>query len=51
MLLNCGAEENCWESFGQQGNQPLNPKGKQPWIFITRTDAETPMLWPPDVKS
>ena len=23
----------------------------QPWIFIGRTDAEAPILWPPDVKS
>ena len=31
----------------------VNPKGNQPWIFIGRTDveAETPMLWPPDMKS
>ena len=33
----------------------INPKGNQPWIFIGRTDAETeaeaPILWPPDVKS
>ena len=28
-----------------------NPKGNQPWIFIGRTDAEAPRLWPPDVKS
>ena len=28
----------------------LNPKGNQPWIFTGRTDAEAPMLWPPDVK-
>ena len=26
-------------------------KGKQPWIFIGRTEAEAPILWPPDVKS
>ena len=28
-----------------------NPKGKQSWIFIERTDAvaETPTHWPPDV--
>ena len=28
-------------------------KGNQYWIFIRRTDseAEAPMLWPPDVKS
>ena len=31
----------------------INPKGSQPWIFIGRTDveAETPILWPPDVKN
>ena len=33
--------------------QPVQPKGDQSWIFIGRTDveAETPILWPPDVKS
>ena len=33
--------------------KPVNPKGNQPWIFIERTDVEveTPILWPPDVKS
>ena len=32
--------------------QPVNSKGNQSWIFIGRTDAEaeTPILWPPDVK-
>ena len=32
--------------------KPVNPKGNQPWIFTWRTDAkaETPILWPPDVK-
>ena len=29
----------------------VNPKGNQPWIFITRTDAEAPILWPLDEKS
>ena len=29
----------------------VNPKGNQPWIFIGRTDAEAPILWPPDTKS
>ena len=29
----------------------VNPKGKQSWIFIGRTGAETPMLWPSDVKN
>ena len=33
--------------------QSVNPKGDQSWIFIGRTyaEAETPILWPPDVKS
>ena len=33
--------------------KPVNPKGNQPWIFIRRTDteAEAPILWPPDAKS
>ena len=32
--------------------QPVHPKGNQSWIFIGRTDAEaeTPVLWPLDVK-
>ena len=29
----------------------VNPKGDQPWIFIGRTEAESSILWPPDVKS
>ena len=31
--------------------KPVNPKGNQSWIFIGRTDAEAPILWPPDVKN
>ena len=33
--------------------QPVHPKGNQSWLFIGRTDAEaeTPILWPHDVKS
>ena len=33
--------------------QPIYPKGDQSLMFIGRTDAEaeTPILWPPDVKS
>ena len=33
--------------------QLVNPKGNQSWIFFWRTDAEaeTPILWSPDVKS
>ena len=31
--------------------KPVNPKENQPWIFCGRTDAEAPIIWPPDVKS
>ena len=33
--------------------QPVHPKGDQSWVFIGRTDAgaETPILWPSDVKN
>ena len=33
--------------------QPVHPRGYQSWVFIGRTDveAETPILWLPDVKS
>ena len=53
MLLNCGVGEDSWESFVQQGDQTINPKGNQSWVYIGRThaEAEAPILWPPDVKS
>ena len=52
MLLNCSVGENSWESLGLQGNQTSQSKGNT-LIFIKRTDveAETPILWPTDVKS
>ena len=33
--------------------KPVTPKGNECRIFIGRTDAEaeTPLLWPPDVRS
>ena len=33
--------------------QPVHSKGDQSWVFIGMTDAEaeTPVLWPPDVKN
>ena len=33
--------------------QPVHFKGDQPWVFFGRDDAkaETPVLWPPHVKS
>ena len=38
-------------SFGQQGDQKVNPKGNQHWIFTGRTDAEAPRHWPPEANS
>ena len=48
----CRVGEDFWESLGLQGDQ-TNHKGNQSWIFIERTDAEaeTPVLWPPDLKN
>ena len=44
------AGKDSWESLGQQGDLP---KGKQPWIFISRTDVEAdiPIIWSHDAKS
>ena len=30
--------------------QPVHPKGNRSWVFIGRTDAEAPQLWPYDAK-
>ena len=47
MLLNCGIEEDSWESLAFKEIQPVHPKD-QSWVFIGRTyvEDETPMLWP-----
>ena len=44
-------EKTLESSLDNREIKPVNPKGNQPWIFIGRTDAETPILWPPDAKS
>ena len=46
-LLGLESPLDCKES------QPVHPKGDQPWDFFGRNDAkaETPVLWPPHVKS
>ena len=48
----------CWRRLfesplDRKETQPVHPKGDQSWVFIGRTDveAETPILWPTDVKS
>ena len=54
MLSNLGAgEQTSLIKPGQTSCKeikPVNPKGNQPWLFIGRTDAEAPILWPPDAK-
>ena len=48
-------ELRCWRTvvLDYKEIQPVHPKGDQSWVFIGRTDVEveTPVLWPPDVKS
>ena len=48
----------CWRrllrvSWTARKIQPVQLNGNQSWIFIGKTDveAETPILWPPDVKN
>ena len=49
----------CWRRLlrvpwtARRSNQSIIKEGDQSWVFIGRTDveAETPILWPPDVKS
>ena len=55
MLLNCGIGEDSWESLAEDCKevQPVHPQGNQSWIFTATTDAEaeSAILWPPDVKN
>ena len=46
-------EKTLESSLDCKGIQQVHPKGNQFLIFIARTDAEaeTPTLWPPDVKN
>ena len=46
----------CWRRLLRVNNteiKPVHPKGDQSWVFIRGADAEaeTPILWPPDVKT
>ena len=51
MLLNCVVGEDSWESLESPKIKPVSPKENYSWIFIGRTDAEVPILWPPDAKN
>ena len=44
-------EKTLESSLHSKETKPVNLKGNQPWIFIGKTDAEAPILWPPDMKS
>ena len=58
-----GAQENevshCFHCFPSichedcKETQPIHSEGDQPWDFFEKNDAkaETPVLWPPHVKS
>ena len=43
--------EKTLSSLDSKAIKPVNPKENQLWIFIIRTDAETPILWQPDANS
>ena len=53
MLLSCGLEKTPESPLDCKEIQPVHPEGDKFWVFIGRTDAEaeTPVLWPPHVKS
>jgi len=53
MFSSCGAGEDSWESLGQHGDQTSQSLRKSILKFIGRTgaEAETQILWLPDVKN
>ena len=53
MLLTVALENTLENPLNFNEIQLVIPKGNQSWIFIGRTDAEaeTSILWPPDVKN
>ena len=51
MLSNCGSGADLESTLDCKEIKSVNPKGNQLWIFTGRTDAEAPILWPPDEKS
>ena len=53
MHLNCGVEKDSWESLGLQGD-PTSPFWRRSalgFLWKEWSKAETPVLWPPHVKS
>ena len=53
MLLTVVLEKTLESPLDCKDIQPINPKGNQSGIFIGRTnaEAETPLLWSPEMKS
>ena len=54
--FDCGAvvlEKSLESPLDCKEIQPVHSEGDQPWDFFERNDAkaETPVLWPPHVKS
>ena len=52
-VLNVVLEKTLESPLDCKEIQPVHPEGDQSWVFNGRTDAEaeTPILWPPQVKS
>ena len=53
MLLNCGVGEDSGESLGMKGD-PTSPSERKSVMnihWMDNVEAETPILWPPDVKN
>ena len=46
-----GPEKTLESPLDSKEIKSVNLEGNQPGLFIGRTDAEAPILWPPDVKS
>ena len=51
MLLTVVLEKTLENPLDCKEIQPVHPKGNQSRIFTGRTDAEAPILWPPDGKN
>ena len=53
MLLNVVLEKTLESPLDCKEIQPVHSRGDQSWVFFGRADAkaETPILWPPNVKS
>ena len=54
MLLNCGVEEDSWESLGQKGD-PTNPSQRKSVLSIhwkgLKLKLKLQYFWPPDAKN